>query len=35
VINRGPTAVDSRDSVRVRIEGGTSETLTALAEMLS
>ncbi|WP_053385214.1 Sir2 family NAD-dependent protein deacetylase [Leucobacter celer] len=33
VINRGPTAVDSRDSVRVRIEGGTSETLTALAEM--
>ena len=34
VINRGPTAVDARDSVRVRIEGGTSETLTALAERL-
>lgn len=34
VINRGPTAVDARDSVRVRIEGGTSETLTALADAL-
>ena len=35
VINRGPTAVDRRPSVHTRIEGGTSETLTALATMLS
>ncbi|QAB18661.1 NAD-dependent deacetylase [Leucobacter muris] len=34
VINRGPTAVDRRDSVAVRIEGGTSETLSALASAL-
>lgn len=34
VINRGPTAVDSRPSVRVRIEGGTSEWLSALADQL-
>lgn len=34
VINRGPTAVDDRDSVRVRVEGGTSETLTALVTAL-
>jgi len=34
VINRGPTAVDRRASVEVRIEGGTTETLTALAELL-
>ncbi|UOR01156.1 NAD-dependent deacetylase [Leucobacter allii] len=34
VVNRGPTAVDGRPAVRVRIEGGTSETLTALAERL-
>lgn len=34
VINRGPTAVDGRPSLRVRVEGGTSETLTALAERL-
>lgn len=35
VINRGPTAVDGRPSVRVRIEGGTSETLGALVERLA
>lgn len=34
VVNRGPTAIDARPSVRVRIEGGTSEWLTALAERL-
>lgn len=34
VINRGPTAVDRRPSLRVRIDGGTSETLTALADAL-
>ncbi|WP_449278326.1 Sir2 family NAD-dependent protein deacetylase [Leucobacter sp. GX24907] len=34
VINRGPTAVDHRDSVRVRIDGGTSETLDALVHQL-
>ncbi|XPP27316.1 MAG: Sir2 family NAD-dependent protein deacetylase [Leucobacter sp.] len=34
VINRGPTAVDQRASTRVRIDGGTTETLTALAEAL-
>ena len=34
VINRGATQIDRRDSVRVRIEGGTSETLTALAALL-
>lgn len=35
VINRGPTAVDARPSVRVRVEGGTSETLAALASALA
>ncbi len=34
VINRGPTQIDRRESVRSRIEGGTSETLTALAAVL-
>ncbi|KIP52323.1 NAD-dependent deacetylase [Leucobacter komagatae] len=34
VINRGPTAVDSRPSLAVRIDAGTSETLTALADAL-
>ncbi|GAA1314680.1 Sir2 family NAD-dependent protein deacetylase [Leucobacter albus] len=34
VINRGPTAVDQRPSLAVRIDGGTSETLTALADAL-
>lgn len=34
VINRGPTAVDRRPSLAVRIDGGTSETLTALASAL-
>lgn len=34
VINRGPTAIDARASVRVRIEAGTTETLTALAQHL-
>lgn len=34
VINRGPTQVDRRASLRVRIEGGTTETLTALAARL-
>lgn len=34
VINRGPTAVDRRPSLAVRIDGGTSETLTALAAAL-
>ncbi|RGE19168.1 Sir2 family NAD-dependent protein deacetylase [Leucobacter sp. wl10] len=34
VINRGPTAVDARGSVRLRIEGGATETLTALVEAL-
>lgn len=35
VINRGPTQVDRRDSVRLRIEGGTTETLTALTARLA
>lgn len=35
VINHGPTAVDARDSVRVRVEAGTSETLAALADRLA
>ncbi|MBN9613360.1 MAG: NAD-dependent deacetylase, partial [Actinobacteria bacterium] len=35
VINRGPTSIDSRPSVVVRIEGGTSEALTGLAERLA
>lgn len=35
VINRGPTAVDRRASLRVRVEGGTSETLRALADKLA
>lgn len=34
VVNRGPTAIDGQPSVRVRVEGGTSETLTALADAL-
>lgn len=34
VINRGPTAVDRRPSLAVRVEAGTSETLTALAAAL-
>ncbi|MBL3688039.1 NAD-dependent deacetylase [Leucobacter zeae] len=34
VINRGPTAVDQRPSVRVRIDGGASETLAAVAAAL-
>lgn len=34
IINRGPTAIDGRPSVRVRIDGGTSEALTGLAERL-
>lgn len=34
VINRGPTQIDDRESVVLRIEGGTSETLTALADAL-
>jgi NAD-dependent SIR2 family protein deacetylase len=34
VINRGPTAIDTRPSVTLRIEHGTSETLTALLEKL-
>lgn len=34
VVNRGPTAVDRHASVRVRIEGGTTETLAALSERL-
>lgn len=35
VINRGPTQVDERDSVTLRIEGGTSEVLDAAAELIS
>lgn len=35
IINRGPTTIDARPSVQVRIEGGTSETLTALVRSLS
>lgn len=31
VVNRGPTEIDERPSVALRIEAGTSETLTALA----
>lgn len=34
VINRGPTAIDHRPSVTVRVEGGTSEWLGALADHL-
>ncbi|MGD9606760.1 MAG: Sir2 family NAD-dependent protein deacetylase [Leucobacter sp.] len=34
VINRGPTSIDARPSVRVRIDGGTSEWLTALVARL-
>lgn len=30
VVNRGPTSIDARPSVAVRIDGGTSETLAAL-----
>ena len=35
VINRGPTQIDRRDSVTVRIEAGTSETFARLARLLS
>ncbi len=35
VVNRGPTAVDRRASVRVRIDGGTTETLVGLASLLA
>ena len=35
VINRGPTAIDTRPALTVRIEAGTTETLTALADALS
>lgn len=34
VINRGPTQVDARESITLRIEAGTSEVLDALAELL-
>lgn len=34
VINRGPTSIDGRPSVRVRIDGGTSEALSGLARRL-
>lgn len=34
VINRGPTAIDARASVTLRIDGGTSEVLDAVAEHL-
>lgn len=34
VVNRGPTAIDARPSLAVRIEGGTSETLASLATAL-
>ena len=34
VINKGPTAIDMRPSVEIRIEGGTSQWLTALATRL-
>lgn len=34
IINRGPTSIDARPSVRVRVDGGTSEWLTALADRL-
>ena len=35
IINRGPTAVDNRANLAVRVEGGTTETLTALARHLA
>lgn len=35
VINRGPTMVDARPSVRVRVEGGTTETLSEVASQLT
>jgi NAD-dependent SIR2 family protein deacetylase len=34
IINRGPTSIDGRPAVRVRIDGGTGEWLGALAEHL-
>jgi len=34
VINRGPTSIDARPSVAVRIDAGTSETLTELVTRL-
>ena len=34
VVNLGPTAVDRRASLHTRIDGGTSETLSALADLL-
>ena len=33
-INRGPTSIDGRGALAVRIDAGTSETLTALADAL-
>ncbi|SDQ16566.1 Sir2 family NAD-dependent protein deacetylase [Leucobacter chromiiresistens] len=34
VINRGPTAIDARESVTVRIDAGAAETLAALERIL-
>ena len=34
VVNRGPTAIDARPSVSVRIDGGAAETLKALERLL-
>lgn len=34
VINRGPTAIDTRAALRLRVEGGTSEWLTAVVTRL-
>lgn len=34
VINRGPTSIDAREALAVRIDAGTTETFTALAEVL-
>lgn len=34
VINRGPTAIDARESVTVRIDAGAAETLAALEHLL-
>ncbi len=34
VINRGPTSIDDRASVRVRIDAGTTETLVGLVDRL-
>lgn len=35
VINRGPTALDDKPSLTLRIEGGATETLTAFVERLA